>query len=184
MCKASITGKVEPRRAYSGGDAPTGSAGAGRVAILIVASGLLGGCAMAMPSLWERTNTTPPAPAPTAAAVTPAPAADPITTGSIRRADGAFPSPIAEADWPAARRALDEALADRADAPSIPWSNAESGTSGTVTALQRTTGTDGRVCRAFLGSAIGRGQERWFDGRACRHGSIWAITEVKPWSRR
>ncbi|MBN8938059.1 MAG: hypothetical protein J0H01_01150 [Rhizobiales bacterium] len=187
----------------------------------------LPGCAMTLPSLWERTQTPPPAaaqaPEPnqaagahataqgaapiqvsaaqgsatpstqsqaTAAQTAAAQASDPLTTGSIRRATEPAPAsaaagalPIPEADWQAAKRVLLEALADRADTPSIPWENGQSGMRGTVTALQRATGTSGQTCRDFLGSAIKDGKEVWFDGRACRTTGAWAVLELRPWRR-
>lgn len=147
----------------------------------------LQGCAMALPSLWERTNTAPPGAAQMAAQ-----AADPMTTGSVRRpADTpgtqattpAGPLPIPQADWDAAKAKLMEALADRADTPSLPWENAQSGMSGTVTALQRAGGSGGQTCRDFLGSAIKDGKEVWFDGRACQSTGPWAVVELRPWRR-
>lgn len=138
---------------------------------------------MALPSLWERTNTAPPG------AAQMAQAGDPVTTGSIRRpsdppaATPAGPLPIAQADWEAAKARLMEALADRADTPSLPWENPASGMSGTVTALQPTSASGGRTCRDFLGSAIKEGKEVWFDGRACRTGGPWAVVELRPWRR-
>ncbi|MGL4291649.1 MAG: RT0821/Lpp0805 family surface protein [Phreatobacter sp.] len=187
-----------------------------RLAAIAVALLTLPGCAMTLPSLWERTQTPPPAaaqaPEPNQAAAaqsagTQAPAAqtaspqttaqttaaqtaDPITTGSIRRATEPAPAsaaagalPIPEPDWQSAKRVLLEALADRADTPSIPWENSQSGMRGTVTALQRSTGTSGQTCRDFLGSAIKDGKEVWFDGRACRTTGAWAVLELRPWRR-
>lgn len=184
-----------------------------RLAAIAVALMALPGCAMTLPSLWERTQTPPPAaaqaPEPsqatgtqTAGAPAAAPetaatqaaaagqATDPVTTGSIRRGTEPAPAnaaagalPIPEADWQAAKRVLLEALADRADTPSIPWENSQSGMRGTVTALQRSTGTSGHTCRDFLGSAIKDGKEVWFDGRACRTTGPWAVLELRPWRR-
>lgn len=184
-----------------------------RLAAIAVALMTLPGCAVTLPSLWERTQTPPPAaaqaPEPSQAAgaqTAGAPAAapetgtthtaqatqatDPVTTGSIRRSTEPAPAnaaagalPIPEADWQAAKRVLLEALADRADTPSIPWENGQSGMRGTVTALQRSTGTSGQTCRDFLGSAIKDGKEVWFDGRACRTTGAWAVLELRPWRR-
>jgi hypothetical protein len=120
---------------------------------------------------------------------------DQITTGSVRRTPEATPAaapapapqpnglPIPQADWDAAKAVLMEALADRADTPSLPWANAGTGMSGTVTALQRAAGTGGQTCRDFLGSAIKEGKEVWFDGRACRSNGPWAVVELRPWRR-
>jgi 17 kDa outer membrane surface antigen len=152
----------------------------------------LPGCAVTLPSLWERTQTAPPV----AAEAPPSPAAaqggdpDPVTTGSVhRRTDSPAPAastanlPIPEPDWQAAKKVLLEALADRADTPSIPWENSQSGMRGTVTALQRSTSSAGQTCRDFLGSAIKDGKEVWFDGRACRTNAAWDVLEVRPWRR-
>jgi hypothetical protein len=156
------------------------------LAILVLSLVLFQGCTVALPSLWERTNTTPPG---TAQMAQPN---DPVTTGSIRRAADApgtqptapaGPLPIAQADWDAAKKVLMEALADRADTPSLPWENSQSGMSGTVTALQRASGVSGQTCRDFLGSAIKEGKEVWFDGRACRSSGPWAVVELRPWRR-
>ncbi|WP_170181886.1 RT0821/Lpp0805 family surface protein [Phreatobacter stygius] len=180
-----------------------------RLVAMAVALMTLPGCAVTLPSLWERTQTPPPAAqapqsAETATAETPASPAplslaavgqtaqptDPITTGSIRRSGEPVPPtaaagalPIPEGDWQAAKRVLLEALADRADTPSIPWENSQSGMRGTVTALQRVNGTAGQTCRDFLGSAIKDGKEVWFDGRACRTTGAWAVLELRPWRR-
>lgn len=180
-----------------------------RLAAIVAALTGLTGCAVTLPSLWERTQTTPPSPqtaqAPAPAPATPAAGAgeplrlqafqaeDPVTTGSIRRppvpdsssqqAAATGTAPIPDADWQAAKRVLLEALADPADTPSLPWENGESGMRGTVTALQRANGTAGQTCRSFLGSAIKDGREVWFDGRACRSAGAWAVLEVRPWRR-
>ena len=161
---------------------------ASRLVLMVGGALWFGGCSMSLPSLWERTQTAPPAAA-TAAAT---PAADPMTTGSVRRpadtpgtqptaAPGALPIP--QADWDAAKAVLMAALADSADTPSLPWENPASGMSGTITALQRANGTSGQVCRDFLGSGIKDGKEAWFDGRACRTSGAWAVTELRPWRR-
>jgi hypothetical protein len=162
---------------------------AARLLLTAAAALWLGGCAMSLPSLWERTQTAPPA---TAAAAPATAAADPITTGSVRRSadtPGTQPTatpgalPIPQADWDAAKAVLMTVLADNADTPSLPWENSASGMSGTITALQRTNGTSGQVCRDFLGSGIKDGKEAWFDGRACRTTGPWAVTELRPWRR-
>ncbi len=117
-----------------------------------VAFAVLQGCTVALPSLWERANVAPPqTEQPRQAAAVPD---DQVTTGSVRRAPEAAtapsavtpagPLPIPQADWNAAKAVLMEALADRADTPSLPWTNAQSGMSGTVTALQRAGGTSAR----------------------------------------
>lgn len=149
---------------------------------------------MTLPSLWERTNTAPPGAA--QMAQNHPPAADPVTTGSVRRPQDISPPagpqhtatagttlPIPPADWEAAKARLMEALAETADTPSLPWENAASGMRGTVTALQRGGGPGGQTCRDFLGSAIKDGKEVWFDGRACRGTGAWAVTELRPWRR-
>ncbi len=160
--------------------------GGRRARLAAVLAGFCGlqGCAMTLPSLWERTNTTPPGTA--QMAQTP----DPTTTGSIRRptASAETPTaqgglPIAQGDWDAAKAKLMEALADAADTPSVPWDNPQSGMSGTVTAMQRANGANGQTCRDFLGSAIKDGREVWFDGRACRTVGPWAVVELRPWRR-
>lgn len=150
---------------------------------------LLQGCTVALPSLWERANVAPPG----AAQMSQAAADDQVTTGSVRRPAGeaptapavtpAGPLPIPQADWDAAKAVLMEALADRAETPSLPWANPASGMSGTVTALQRSAGGNGGTCRDFLGSAIREGKEVWFDGRACRTTGPWAVTDLRPWRR-
>ncbi len=159
----------------------------GRVASLL-AAGLflfLQGCTVALPSLWERANVAPPG---TAQMRQPA-SEDPVTTGSVRRpAEPAATTPagtlpIPQGDWDAAKAVLMEALADRTDTPSLPWTNAQSGMSGTVTALQRANASGGQTCRDFLGSAIKDGKEVWFDGRACRTTGPWAVVELRPWRR-
>lgn len=158
-----------------------------RLAVLMGAGLSFGGCSMALPSLWERTQTAPPAPATASAAPI-----DLTTTGSVRRpADtpGTQPTatpgalPIPQADWDAAKAVLMTALADNADTPSLPWENPASGMRGTITALQRANGTSGQVCRDFLGSGIKDGKEAWFDGRACRTSGAWAVVELRPWRR-
>ena len=183
------------RRLYSesGGRSPCPGVrnrlcGSRRPPLVALLAGLVGlqGCAVSLPSLWERTNTTPPGTAQMAQA------ADPTTTGSVRRnadtpgTQATTPAgslPIPQADWDAAKKVLMEALADRADTPSLPWGNAQSGMSGTVTALQRASGTSGQTCRDFLGSAIKDGKEVWFDGRACQTTGPWAVLELRPWRR-
>ncbi|WP_439572513.1 RT0821/Lpp0805 family surface protein [Phreatobacter sp.] len=155
-----------------------------RLAFCCLALFALEGCTVALPSLWERTNTAPPLTAQMAQ-----PAGDPRTTGSVNRgatatapaAGGALPIP--QADWDAAKAVLMQALADNADTPSLPWTNAASGMGGTVTAMQRANGPSGQTCRDFLGSAIKDGRETWFDGRACRSTGPWAVTELRPWRR-
>lgn len=154
----------------------------------------LQGCTVALPSLWERANVAPPG---TAQMRQPADD-DTVTTGSVRRPAEANPAPapslapslapagtlpIPQADWDHAKAVLMEALADRADTPSLPWSNVQSGTNGTITALQRASGGAGQTCRDFLGSAIKAGREVWFDGRACRTTGPWAVVELRPWRR-
>lgn len=155
-----------------------------RLAAILACVGGLQGCAMTLPSLWERTNTTPPGTAQMTAQT-----GDPMTTGSVRRAATApVPAPqgglpIPQGDWDAAKAKLMEALADRADTPSLPWDNPQSGMSGTVTAMQRASAAGGQTCRDFLGSAIKDGREVWFDGRACRTVGPWAVVELRPWRR-
>lgn len=148
----------------------------------------LQGCTVALPSLWERANVAPPGTAQMAQPVSD----DTVTTGSVRRpaeapaspaTTPAGPLPIPQADWEAAKAVLMQALADRADTPSLPWANGQSGMSGTVTALQRAGGSAGQTCRDFLGSAIKDGKEVWFDGRACRTTGPWAVVELRPWRR-
>jgi hypothetical protein len=162
-----------------------------RRTILVVALAVLAfqGCTVALPSLWERANVAPPG---TAQMRQPAADDDAVTTGSVRRpaeaaaapaVTPAGPLPIPQADWEAAKAVLMEALADRADTPSLPWSHAPSGMSGTITALQRGNGSAGQTCRDFLGSAIKDGKEVWFDGRACRTTGPWAVVELRPWRR-
>lgn len=146
----------------------------------------LPGCAMTFPttSLFERRNTPPPAPAPTQQTA-PA-AADPtIVTGSTRAgAPAGVVAPLPAEDWAHAEKALREALADRADTPSVSWENPANGARGTMTALQRAAGQGSIVCRAFLGSSIKERAETWFEGRACRLGEgAWTFTEMRPWRR-
>jgi surface antigen len=157
-------------------------------AVVAGAALFLQGCTVALPSLWERANVAPPG----TAQMTQTAADDTVTTGSVRRPAGAPAAPavtpagslpIPQADWDAAKAVLMQALADRADTPSLPWSNAQSGMSGTVTALQRAGGSAGQTCRDFLGSAIKDGKEVWFDGRACRTTGPWAVLELRPWRR-
>jgi len=147
------------------------------------------GCTVALPSLWERSNVAPPG----TAQMRQGASDDQITTGSVRRSPEAAPAvapapqpnglPIPQADWDAAKAVLMEALADRADTPSLPWANAATGMSGTVTAMQRAAASGGQTCRDFLGSAIKDGKEVWFDGRACRTSGPWAVVELRPWRR-
>lgn len=197
MGEMSLVRQIDSR---GGGTGPTTNAAglALRAARSLAAVSLLfgcTGCAMTLPSLWERTNTAPPRASQMSAAQAAADA-DPVTTGSVRRPAAAPQTitpqqtaaagttlPIPPADWEAAKGRLMEALADTADTPSIPWENAASGMRGTVTALQRGGGANGQTCRDFLGSAIKDGKEVWFDGRACRNQAGWAVTELRPWRR-
>lgn len=156
-----------------------------RLALVALATLILGGCTVALPSLWERTGTAPPLTAQMAQ-----PAGEPRTTGSVSRAaasavatTGAGTLPIPQADWDAAKAVLMQALADAGDTPSLPWTNPASGMGGTVTAMRRSAGPNGVTCREFLGSAIKDGRETWFDGRACRSSGPWAVTELRPWRR-
>lgn len=157
-----------------------------RLAFACLALFALEGCTVALPSLWERTNTAPPLTAQMAQS-----AGEPRTTGSVSRAAPATPAapaasgalPIPQADWDAAKVVLMQALADAGDTPSLPWTNPASGMGGTVTAMQRAAGPNGQTCRDFLGSAIKDGRETWFDGRACRSTGPWAVVELRPWRR-
>lgn len=153
----------------------------------------LQGCAMSLPSLWERKEVSPPA-AQQAAAPAQANPEPTLITGSVRRPvdlapgapatrEGALAVPMGATDWAIARRALVEALADRADTPSVPWDNPQNGARGTITALQRSHAEAGRVCRGFLGSRIEGRAETWFEGRACGAGIHWDVVEVRPWRR-
>ncbi|MEI8145666.1 MAG: RT0821/Lpp0805 family surface protein, partial [Alphaproteobacteria bacterium] len=135
-------------------------------------------------------STSPRAPAPSPRPVDLSPsAAQPASAASTTPAAAAasMPAgllPISEADWQVARRSLNEALADRADTPSIAWENEESGARGTVTALQTSIASDGRTCRPFLGSALKQRSENWFEGHACKVGRTnWEIVDIRPWRR-
>ena len=132
------------------------------------------------------TSARPPTPSPRPLDLSPTATA---TTGATAPAAAvaSMPAgllPISEADWQVARRSLNEALADRADTPSIAWENEESGARGTVTALQTSISSDGRTCRPFLGSALKQRSENWFEGHACKVGrTTWEIVDIRPWRR-
>jgi surface antigen len=100
-------------------------------------------------------------------------------TGSIapKTKSGAEISP---ADWNLAAAALREALGQLEDGASIPWSNPNTGSRGTVTPVAAAFVQDGFACRNFLASHVAE-RESWFEGTACRiHRGEWEIRNRRP----
>lgn len=115
---------------------------------------------------------------------------DPIVTGSVTAKPAAYhrgeplPEGVSADDWASARRALGDALAARAGAPSVPWENPATGMHGTATPLGEATAREGTTCREFLVSLVREADQRWLQGEACRKGRAdWAVDQVRMLER-
>ncbi len=85
------------------------------------------------------------------------------------------------ADWSLAGVALREALKGKEDNASVPWTNPDTGSGGTVTLVASAYTKDGFPCRNFLASNVREGKEAWFSGTACRlHRGEWDIRSTRP----
>jgi hypothetical protein len=84
-------------------------------------------------------------------------------------------------DWKLTSTALSEALNQKDEGASIPWSNTQTGSRGTVTPVKAAYIKEGFACRDFLASHIGDGRESWYEGTACRiHRGEWEIRSTRP----
>jgi surface antigen len=106
-------------------------------------------------------------------------------TGSIAERSGAKKGSGSEkinpADWSLATVALQEALAKGEEGTSVPWQNPSTGARGTVTPVANSFVQEGFACRNFLASHVGNGNERWFEGTACRvHRGEWDVRSTRP----
>lgn len=104
-------------------------------------------------------------------------------TGSIPKSASQDPTKalMSVADWSYAGAALREALKGREDNASVPWTNPNTGSGGTVTLVAATYTQDGFPCRNFLASNVREGKEAWFSGTACRlHKGEWDIRSTRP----
>jgi surface antigen len=88
---------------------------------------------------------------------------------------------INPSDWSLATVALQEALAKAEEGASVPWQNPSTGARGTVTPVANAFVQEGFACRNFLASHVGNGNERWFEGTACRvHRGEWDVRSTRP----
>lgn len=104
---------------------------------------------------------------------------DRLAVGSIRPVVARLDTtpPVAQSDWEALRRALTSGfLTAHAD---IDWSNAATGSNGTITPLG-TAATRGKVaCRAFATTVSDVRGVRRYRGEACRFGDgTWQIGDL------
>jgi surface antigen len=130
------------------------------VGVFLVALGL-GGCSVSMPmgSLLGDDN----------------------TTGSIPQSD--FDGLVGE-DWQLAKAALAEALAGNQAAVAVAWTNPDSGTKGSFSAVGAAYATASGTCRGFA-AAVDRNQtDDSLQGTACanRPGD-WQVTDVRPFKK-
>lgn len=101
------------------------------------------------------------------------------TPVSIQLPVGAAPKGIAEADWAAAKGALDVALLSREAQASLPWENKASGAHGTATPISPVRAGG---CRDFLISVVQDNvADRWIQGTACKDGEKTVLSQVRLW---
>ena len=106
-------------------------------------------------------------------------------TGALQLASARSEGVMTAADWSLASVAVREALSKSEDGTSIPWTNAATGTRGTVTPIASAYVQQGSACRTFLGSRVGEGKEGWFEGTACRgHAGEWNVRSTRPLNNR
>ncbi|MEX0590745.1 MAG: RT0821/Lpp0805 family surface protein [Xanthobacteraceae bacterium] len=105
-------------------------------------------------------------------------------TGSLPLQSARSASPnegMTKADWTFATAALREALTRNEEGASIPWQNPTTGARGSVTPVAAAYVRDGFACRNFLASHIGKANEGWFEGTACRvHRGEWDVHSTRP----
>jgi surface antigen len=137
-----------------------------RVAVLGMLGGLVaGGCALDVGRVGTTTAESEPD----------------IVTGSIASTSRLS---FSASEMTMARIALAEAFARDTSEAAVPWSNAETGARGTVTAVSvpRRVGND--TCRDFLASRVDGQKEVWLRGTGCRPpDGQWQVKALAPLGR-
>ncbi|MFN8831812.1 MAG: RT0821/Lpp0805 family surface protein [Labrys sp. (in: a-proteobacteria)] len=103
-------------------------------------------------------------------------------TGSIPPSDGRFSTAMTDADWTAARTAVEQATADPAAGASTTWENPQTGLRGTVTPVANAFASESGTCRAFLATLVSTARTDWYQGRACHGGNGLSVGPVEPFT--
>lgn len=106
--------------------------------------------------------------------------ADPDTTGSIAPPVAPLGPGATDADWDAARPALDRALDPDHEGQSSAWSNPGTGFSGSFVAQGEAFVRDDTLCRSYRSQVAVAGVQRTMTGTACRVGAgPWVVRETR-----
>jgi surface antigen len=106
--------------------------------------------------------------------------ADVETTGSITPALAPLGPGSTNADWDAARPALEDALDPAHEGKTASWRNPASGLSGHFVAEGEAFVQDDRLCRKYRAEVATEGTSRAMTGTACRVGAgPWAVREAR-----
>ena len=133
------------------------------IAVLVAATAMLGGCSTIMMPLNGWTSSQP------------APPADEIVTGSIRKPVAVDP----ESDGEVIRRAVVSATPSAA--ARIEWTNPASGNSGTISELVEAKARNGAPCRAFATTLTTIEGVALYRGRTCQgYAGPWDLVEFGP----
>ncbi len=97
-----------------------------------------------------------------------------IQTASIQPLPA--PTPETESDGRTVRNAVSAADLSRVQAEPLPWSNADTGATGRITAIEEKRAGD-QICRSFKTSRQRFDGVAVYNGEACTHGSgEWTLT--------
>lgn len=100
-----------------------------------------------------------------------------IVTSSLSRSSGQLPD-TRVSDEAAIRAAIAAWSPDQAPADSVPWVNANTGSSGAITRVADSS-LDGRRCRTFTVSRDAFGGSSRYTGKACLgEGGSWIVTDL------
>jgi surface antigen len=135
-----------------------------RLALLVVTTMGLGGCASYLPIFSELIPDTSPA-----------------ATGSIFAPAASLSTELNAADWEKANQALDSALKPDNTREAVAWENKSTAARGHFRPLGIAFMQDGDLCRAFTAQIIIENIARpLMQGTACRSGAgEWQISDVK-----
>jgi surface antigen len=160
----SVTASGPFRRHYRPGDARRHAKSFAGLLCALVAGLAVSGCALDFGRLTGSSA--------------PAVADAPETTRSIAGLDR---PPFTASDLSVARLALAEAFARGPDGTSVPWSNPETGASGTVMPTSPPRRDGSATCRDFLASRVSGDEEAWLRGTGCRAGTAgWQVRALTP----
>ena len=110
-------------------------------------------------------------------------------TGSITPRDGRFSNNMSDADWSLAKGAVQAAVEPKTSGPTggsamgqpTRWENPASGLKGAVMPVADAFVVDAATCRVFLATLVEGTDTHWYQGRACKAGEGWNLTNLGQW---